>query len=372
MTSYPAASTGKGSAAFILVAVADPLLSPEASHAAAATGCAVKTAADPRDINRLAPHAHAIVVDDTTARHVASLSRRRGIFFISADPGPINFELALACHSDQAFLMPAEAPELLEALNKTIQDRPAGESGAPALRASAHLTVALIGAGGGVGTSTIAASLARVACGLRPGAPVALIDGDKRSGGIDLLLGIESTPGARWPDLNLTEKDRGIIDPADLRAALPATSDGIAVLSAARSTITDPFQLSPEVLRCVTESLRTAPGLTVIDSLPDAIPQGVDFVFIVVSPEVRITAAAATLSKKLTEAGIICGVILRHRSWAGLSAEDVQSLVKMDVCAEIKYHKNLAQRCETSGLPHRLPRTLESSLRQMCRFMGWQ
>ena len=69
----------------------------------------------------------------------------------------------------------------------------------------------MIGAGGGVGASTLAAVLAWAAGGV-------LIDLDPVGGGIDVLLGIETTPGARWSGLHLAG---GRLEPSLLAGGLP-------------------------------------------------------------------------------------------------------------------------------------------------------
>ena len=59
--------------------------------------------------------------------------------------------------------------------------------------------VRLVGASGGVGTSTIAAGLAQVA--VHRSLPAALVELDPCGGGLDLLLGAEGAVGWRWNDL---------------------------------------------------------------------------------------------------------------------------------------------------------------------------
>ena len=90
------------------------------------------------------------------------------------------------------------------------------------------VTVAVLGAVGGVGASTFAAALAWVAGGL-------LVDLDPVGGGVDVLLGIEHTPGARWSGLRL---GGGTLDPALLAGGLPAWR-GVRVLAADRSPPVD-------------------------------------------------------------------------------------------------------------------------------------
>ena len=76
--------------------------------------------------------------------------------------------------------------------------------------------VVVVGAAGGVGASTLAALLA--ARWAADGRPVALVDLDARSGGIEVLLGIEGADGARWPDL---AGMRGPVGAAELHGVLP-------------------------------------------------------------------------------------------------------------------------------------------------------
>ncbi len=70
----------------------------------------------------------------------------------------------------------------------------------------------VLGGSGGIGASTFAAVLALCA-----GTSV-LIDLDHLGGGIDVLLGIESVPGARWSGLRLSG---GRLDPRALAEGLP-------------------------------------------------------------------------------------------------------------------------------------------------------
>jgi secretion/DNA translocation related CpaE-like protein len=77
-------------------------------------------------------------------------------------------------------------------------------------------TIAVVGACGGAGVSTLAAALAQ---GLRrSGEGAVLIDLDLPGPGVDVLLGIEDEPGARWPELAAA---RGDVDGLGLVAALP-------------------------------------------------------------------------------------------------------------------------------------------------------
>src|SRR6202020_2202220 len=84
--------------------------------------------------------------------------------------------------------------------------------------------VAVIGGGGGGGASLFAVALARTAV------DAMLVDLDPWGGGIDLLVGAETAPGVRWPDLAL---QGGRLNWSAVREALPQHR-GVSVLSGTR------------------------------------------------------------------------------------------------------------------------------------------
>jgi hypothetical protein len=86
----------------------------------------------------------------------------------------------------------------------------------------ASVVVGVVGGRGGVGASTFAAALAAAA------KDSVLIDADPLSPGIDVLVGIESVPGARWSGVQL---NGGHLDPALLDRGLPRWG-GVRVLAA--------------------------------------------------------------------------------------------------------------------------------------------
>jgi secretion/DNA translocation related CpaE-like protein len=85
--------------------------------------------------------------------------------------------------------------------------------------------IGVVGGRGGAGASTFAAVLAAMA-GL--GGRAVLVDLDPVAGGLDVLLGVEGLPGARWSGLRL---DGGRLDATALLDGLPPWGR-VAVLSA--------------------------------------------------------------------------------------------------------------------------------------------
>ena len=137
----------------ILVSITDPVLHPEAINIAAATGMDIIDTSDPRDIVRHAPKAAAILVDATTATHAGGIHPRGHLFLLHPEPGPVDWPLAVRIGAVDAVILPAQSNKLLATLATTA----APDSPPPAAAAS---VIAVTGAVGGAGTSTLAVALA--------------------------------------------------------------------------------------------------------------------------------------------------------------------------------------------------------------------
>lgn len=389
----------------IVLAIADPTLRTEASHIAAATGHRVVTASDERDIYRLGARAEALFLD---SEHAELLSTTSGglprltspAYLVCLDPGPVDEQLVQACAAHAGFVIPAQNKEILAALgahaqqdlhhsaqqggdrqipqhprpkNPTRPARPASPaySTSPSRQLSSrtdpHLTIAVIAAGGGTGASTVAAAISRVAAHNNAGA-VTLIDAVDYSGGLDLLLGIEKHDGLRWPELNLGE---GHINASDLRACLPSTDDGVAVLTERRTHEgTESFR-NHEEIESVLSALHNEPGLSVVDANPFQIPRSIDAAVVVCPAELRCAARAAHISTQLFARHIPHSVVVRHRQWSALSIEEIEDLVRSDVIAEIGTIKRLTKITESGGLPARIPKPLSIAAYAVLAEYGW-
>lgn len=89
--------------------------------------------------------------------------------------------------------------------------------------------VAVVGARGGAGATTLCAGLAAAAAG-----PAVLVDADPAGAGVDLAAGLDQEPGLRWQDLVAL---RGEVPAVAIRGRLPS-SCGVEVLATGPGTPT--------------------------------------------------------------------------------------------------------------------------------------
>lgn len=159
--------------------------------------------------------------------------------------------------------------------------------------------LAVVGGSGGVGASSFAAVLAAVL------GPSALIDLDVAGGGIDVALGIDPVPGARWSGLHVAG---GHLDSATLVDGLPHWGP-VAVLAA------DVAVLDPEAVLQVLDAARSA-GPVVLDLPRTGGPERAaallhtDLVVVVARSDVRGLVAANAVAAALPE--LPTGVVVRR------------------------------------------------------------
>jgi hypothetical protein len=167
--------------------------------------------------------------------------------------------------------------------------------------------VGVLGGSGGVGASRFAAALAAAA------GSATLIDLDGMGGGVDVLLGIEDLPGARWSDLHL---DGGYLDPDLLAGRLPRWRD-VAVLAA---------DVVPPSPRAVTQVVAAAAesGPVVLDlprapsPLREAALDRCALCVVVAASEIRSVVAAGAVLRSLPD--VPTGLVLRRGGLAVVEA----------------------------------------------------
>ena len=165
----------------------------------------------------------------------------------------------------------------------------------------AALVVGVVGGRGGAGASTLAAAVARH---LARRTATVLVDLDRASGGIDVLLGLEAADGVRWPDL---ADARGDVPGADVLALLPRWGP-CAVLSADRER---PGAPEPAVVADVLHALTLEIGALVLDLDRAAIVAGesvaavCDAVLVVAPRDLRAVAGILAMRPRLAARPVV-------------------------------------------------------------------
>jgi hypothetical protein len=193
------------------------------------------------------------------------------------------------------------------------------------------VVVGVVGARGGVGSSTFAAVLAQGASQHTATVLVDLVGG----AGVDVLLGLERVPGPRWPDV----LGAGDLAGADLVASLPRWGR-CAVLSGDRRR---PGTDRPvEVLDRVAEPA----GLVVVDlALADVLAgrapvSRLDLVAVVVGQDVVSVAGALSVRQALGPVANRAGLAVGPRG--GLSVTEVSHAAGLPVLCTLPRDRSLA------------------------------
>ncbi len=232
---------------------------------------------------------------------------------------------------------------------------------------SRALVVAVVGGRGGAGASTLAACLARQLA--RRTASV-LVDLDRASGGLDVLLGLEAADGVRWPDL---AEARGEVSGADVLALLPRWGP-CAVLSADRSR---PGAPEPAVVADVLHALTQEAGALVLDVDRAAVVAGeslvgaCDAVLVVAPRDLRTVAGVLAMRPHLVEQAVPTWLVARGPAPGGLGTAELSVAVDLPVLGTLPHDRRVAGALERGGVPvagrtartaARLLSTLERSL----------
>lgn len=216
--------------------------------------------------------------------------------------------------------------------------------------------IAVIGGSGGVGTSTFAANLALTAG--QEGRRALLIDGDPLAGGLDLLLGMEETPGARWSAI---DPGPGRLSPTQLDAALPHIG-AVAVVSADSARATE-----AHVAASVIDAGRRGFDTVVIDA-PQAGDATIgtwvalsDRVIVVAGAHVRGAAATARVLQRLAGLGVHPEVVIAERA-KGVPADEVASALGITARATVPFIPSMPSRADEGDVP-----VLTSAYSRACR-----
>lgn len=332
-TTVPKAAGTSG----VLAVLTDPELRDELDRVAAAVGVRVVHAGDASVSRKTWSAAVAVVLDESAADRCgrAALPRRARVSVLTiADPGTATWAAAVAVGAERVLKLPDEERELIrelaEAGEAAREDGPRGE------------VVAVIGGCGGAGASVLSVGVAQAA------GDALLVDLDPWGGGIDLLVGAESAPGVRWPDLAL---QGGRLNWSAVREALPRHG-GISVLSGTRRG----YEVGGAPVDAVVDAGRRG-GVTVVCDLPrrltdaaQAALDAADLVVVVSRCDVRACAATAALGPVLAAANPNLGLVVRGPSPGGLRAAEVADIAGLPLLASIRAEPQLVRQLERGGL----------------------
>lgn len=322
----------------VLAMLAEPDMRAELDRVAAAAGVRVVHAGDASPVSRKSWAAAAAVVLDARAAARCgrwALPRRDHVTVLTAaEPETTTWAAAVSVGAAHVLRLPAQEADLVGALAEAAESsRDDGARG--------H-AVAVIGGCGGAGASLLAVAMAQAA------ADALLVDLDPWGGGLDLLLGGESAPGLRWPDLAL---QGGRLTWPAVRDALPRHR-GVSVLSGTRSGY------EPDVgpVHAIIDAGRRG-AVSVICDLPrrltdaaQAALSAADLVVVVSRCDVRACAATGALAPVLASINPNVGLVVRGPSPAGLRPAEIAEIGGLPLLASIKAQPQLAEQIDRGGL----------------------
>jgi secretion/DNA translocation related CpaE-like protein len=313
-----------------LIVTADEALLDALLRLTAAAGVTPDVAPDASASRRYWSAASVVLVADDVAVATAATTppRRSGVLMVTSVPDDLTvWRQAVALGAERVLRLPDDEGTLIARLGDTVEQR------------RSTFTAAVVAGCGGGGASTLAAALAVTAGAL--GEQALLLDGDPLGGGLDLVLGSETVPGVRWPDLMGTS---GRVSAPSLREALPRVGT-LSVLSWDRG---DLVSIPATVMREVLDAGRRGHGVVVVD-LPrrldaageEALLQA-DTTYLVVPAEVRAVAAAARVAAQLTAVTTRVEVVVRGPGPAGLDGPLVSESLDLPLAAQMRPERGLS------------------------------
>lgn len=380
----------------VVNAVDDEALREEVALIVAATGrsCVeenVSSVASEREgagvSSALWRRAPAVFVDVPAARRLAGRPHCEGaLFLVRSDLESEDTQVTKTLAPVYSASLPADNVDIVELLGRSDVGASAGLSAAddgnhssvpvsvadsPVASRSPLLTplptspdttavcLMLVPAVGGAGASIAAAASALVAS---RETSVCLVDADVMSGGIDLVLGMETEPGLRWQDFSASD---GRLDGAALYEALPACpqSPALKVLTWSRSrtrgvTVEQGGADSSSDINHIASTISCLihAGITVIVDCPRQVEYVTtvgalaDDIVIVVPTSVRGIAAAGHLASICRSAGFTPRLAVRHQQHRDISVDEVEDAFNVPIVGEIEFCKKVAHEIDVGGL----------------------
>ncbi len=321
-----------------LIVTADDALLDDLLRIAAAAGVEVAHSREPgsRSMWRAAP---VILLDAMLVRAMvqARMPRRPGVVVVFDVPPPeAMWEFCVQLGVERSMPIHRSEVELIGLL--TDSTRGATSDGR---------CVAVLGACGGAGASVFAGAVAFA--GARAGVTALLLDCDPWGAGLDVILGVEHSPGLRWKDLSAPA---GRLPAQELTMAIPRIrvgSAGISVLSHGRESTGEP---DPDVVDVVIDAGRRAGAVTVVDlprqpgPTPDRVLERCDLAVLITPADVRGCWAAERICARLRGFDVQVGLVIRGPAPGGLGAGEVADLLGLPLLAQMRAEPGLAHELE--------------------------
>jgi secretion/DNA translocation related CpaE-like protein len=327
----------------VLAAIADPMLMEHVRHVVAASGRGLVESPPQRD-RRAWRTAGMLLLDEQTARDCADerLARDGATALVCAGPAsPAVWQLAVRVKADHVLALPEQERDLVRVVGEAVERR-----------VGAGRVIAIIGARGGAGVSTLVAATALVAA--RSGTRSLAVDLDPLGGGLDVVLGMEREPGLRWGDLALVG---GRVSAAALHEALPSRSGNLSVLGAGSADPSGQIgTIEPEAALAVLDSARSAGDVVVVDlprhwgELQHAVLETADAAVLVLPAELRAIAAGRSLALALGRVCASVGAVVRGPSPGGLRLARVAGQAGLPLLAIMHDEQPVALSLERRGL----------------------
>jgi len=340
----------------VLAVLTTPGLRDEIDRVAAAVGVRVIHAGASVPSRKAWSGATAVMLDEATAcRCGQGALPRRGYVVVLTDsePAPATWASAIAVGAQRVLTLPRDARDLARELAEASEsEREDGRRGE---------VVAVVAGRGGAGASLFATALAQSA------ADALLVDLDPWGGGLDLLLGSETAPGLRWPDLDL---EGGRLSWSAVREALPRKR-GVTVLSGTRRG----YELEAGPVNAVIDAGRRG-GVSVICDVPRRFTEATetaldaaDLVVLISQCDVRACAATASIAPTLAAVNPNVGLVVRGPSPGGLRVDEVATICALPLLASMRPEPRLAEQLERGGLRLRRRSPLAAAARRVLAVM---
>jgi secretion/DNA translocation related CpaE-like protein len=211
--------------------------------------------------------------------------------------------------------------------------------------------VAVVGACGGAGASTLAAAVAHRL--RRDGERATLVDLDLPGPGVDVLLGIEEAAGARWPELAAA---RGDVDGTGVLAALPRWGT-VPVLSGSRLAVDPPsdavvVDVCTGLLRAGESVVLDLPRLGAWTPASRSLVAAADASLLVTPLTVRGAAGAVAVASALAASGARAVRVVARRPAPGrVDVLDLERALGRTVVATARWDSRVAAAVERGEGP---------------------